>query len=164
MQYLLAFSGVGEDRLRLRWVSAAEGQLFARYVKEYSDDIRNAGPFRREEFEMSLNALERALATSRLRWLMGTELQVTEKGNVYGEVLSEDVYQKVLRETAQAEYQKALVFEAMKQGARTMRDIAFVTGLGVYEVSCRMNELERTQQAAFQGYEGKTPLFALSAP
>ena len=159
VQYLLAYSGIGSDRLRLRWVSAAEGQLFAQNIKEYSHDIRAVGPFQPEDFEMPLDALQRVLSSSRLRWLMSMEVQVTGKGNVYGDVLGEDEYERVLKETAQAEYEKSLILEAMKRGSQTVRDIAKDTGLAVYEVSCRLNELERAQKAEFQGYQGKTPMF-----
>ena len=157
VQHLLTFSGIDSDRLRLRWVSAAEGQLFAQNIKEYSHDIRAIGPFQPEDFEMPLGALQRVLSSTRLRWLMSMEVQVTGKGNVYGDVLGEKDYERVLLETAQAEYEKCLILESMKQGSQTVRDIAI--GLAVYEVSCRLNELERAQQAEFQGYQGKTPMF-----
>jgi hypothetical protein len=160
VQHLLALSGVGSDRLRLRWVSAAEGLLFAQNIKEYSDDVRALGPFQPEDYEMALSALERVLASSRLRWLIGMEVKITEKGNVYGEVLEEEDYRRVLRETAQAEYEKCLILEAMKQGSHTVRDLAMDTGLAVHDVSCRLNELERSHQAEFSGYHGKTPMFA----
>ena len=163
VQHLLNLSGVGSERLRLRWVSAAEGQLFAQNIKEYTDDVRALGPFRPEDFQMALTALETVLASTRLRWLMGMELQVTGKGNVYGEVLGEEDYRRVLLETAQAEYEKCLILEAMKQGSHTVRDLAMDTGLHVHAVSCRLNELERSHQAEFRGYQGKTPTFAASA-
>ena len=37
---LINLSGIGVDRVKLRWVSAAEGQLFANLVTELSAVMR----------------------------------------------------------------------------------------------------------------------------
>ena len=42
MQHL----GIEEERLRLEWISAAEGQKFADTVREYIEQIRSLGPLR----------------------------------------------------------------------------------------------------------------------
>jgi F420-non-reducing hydrogenase iron-sulfur subunit len=36
--------GLGEERLRLEWVSAAEGGRFARLIKEFVEDVKKVGP------------------------------------------------------------------------------------------------------------------------
>jgi phytoene dehydrogenase-like protein len=159
VQYLLALSGIGAERLCLRWVSAAEGERFARYVEEYSEVIRNLGAFFPEEFDMSLGALERTFGASRLRWLMGMELKITEQGNVYEEKLQEQKYRKILEDVAEEEYEKALVLEALRHGIAAVRDIALETGLAVYKVSCRLNELERSREVELKEYLGTTPQF-----
>jgi F420-non-reducing hydrogenase iron-sulfur subunit len=41
---LLGFIGISPDRLMLDWVSASEGEKFARVVTEFSDKIRKLGP------------------------------------------------------------------------------------------------------------------------
>jgi hypothetical protein len=159
VEYLLDLSGVGSGRLFLRWVSAAEGQQFASYVREFSDSIGNRGPFVPEEFGMPLAALERTLGAPRLRWLMGMEVQVTERGNAYGERVQEGAYEEVLQRAAREEYEKALVLEALHRGHESVRDIAMETGMSVYGVSCRLNELERTRLVGLKGYRGTTPEF-----
>jgi len=159
VQYLLDLSGIGSDRLCLRWVSAAEGRQFAQYVREYSELIGNVGAFVPEEFDMALAALDRTLGAPRLRWLMGMEVAVTEHGNAYGEKVQEGKYQQVLQQAAREEYEKALVLEALHRGHDSVREIAMETGLPVYAVSCRLNELERTRLVELKGYRGSTPEF-----
>ncbi len=44
LQSLLAFIGLDPQRLRLDWVSASEGERFARIATEFSDSIRGLGP------------------------------------------------------------------------------------------------------------------------
>ena len=41
----LAQLGVEEDRVRLEWVSASEGERFASIVNEMTEKVRELGPF-----------------------------------------------------------------------------------------------------------------------
>ena len=42
--HLLGVAGLGRDRVQIRWISSAEGQLFAEYVTELTAMIRALGP------------------------------------------------------------------------------------------------------------------------
>ena len=44
LQRLLDIIGFDPRRLRLQWVSASEGQLFADYMSEFTELIRTLGP------------------------------------------------------------------------------------------------------------------------
>jgi coenzyme F420-reducing hydrogenase delta subunit/ferredoxin len=46
LQALLAFAGLEPERLRLDWVSASEGERFARIVNEFTEVVRSLGPVR----------------------------------------------------------------------------------------------------------------------
>lgn len=51
LKNLLEYIGIDPRRVRMTWVSAAEGKKFAEVVKEVTDDIREIGPmqhFKRE--------------------------------------------------------------------------------------------------------------------
>jgi F420-non-reducing hydrogenase iron-sulfur subunit len=51
LKNLLEYAGIDPRRVRMTWVSAAEGNKFAEVVKEVTDDIKKLGPmqhFRRE--------------------------------------------------------------------------------------------------------------------
>jgi F420-non-reducing hydrogenase iron-sulfur subunit len=47
LRQLLAYAGIEPDRLRLEWVSAAEGERFATIVKEFTETVRELGPIKR---------------------------------------------------------------------------------------------------------------------
>ncbi len=158
---LLDIAGVGRDRLQLRWVSAAEGQLFADYVTELTELLRGLGPLRLSRWRLPLAAVQRALNSPQLRWLMGVDRQLTEKETVYGDRLEAGEFQNVLDRCARQEYEKALLVEVLQEGPQTVRQMADKTGLPVYCVSQRLNELERTGQADLLGFEGTTPKFTL---
>jgi F420-non-reducing hydrogenase iron-sulfur subunit len=46
LKKMLAQLGVEEERTRLDWVSASEGERFASIVDEMTEQVRRLGPFR----------------------------------------------------------------------------------------------------------------------
>jgi F420-non-reducing hydrogenase iron-sulfur subunit len=44
LQKLLDQFGIERERVRLEWVSASEGEKYARAVREMTDDLRHLGP------------------------------------------------------------------------------------------------------------------------
>jgi F420-non-reducing hydrogenase iron-sulfur subunit len=41
---VLKFVGIDEDRIRLEWMSAAEGEKFAEVIKSFTEQVESAGP------------------------------------------------------------------------------------------------------------------------
>lgn len=152
-------SGIGSGRMALHWVSAAEGQLFAQKVTELTESVRRLGPFDPGQYQLQLAAVTTVLQGQRLRWLVGMEREVTERANVYHEKIDESAYRALVSAAAEEEYQKALLMEALNGGPLSVREMAARTGLPVYTVSIRLNDLERRGQAELKGYEGSTPKF-----
>jgi DNA-binding transcriptional ArsR family regulator len=146
--------------LQLAWVSAAEGQLFAELVTEITDVIKSMGPFDAVANTFSLEAMLRTLETETVRWLMGMQRQLTEKGNVYGEKVKPDAYLKLLDENIKSEYQKSLIYLSLREGPLSVREIDSRTNIGIQNVSNLLTALEGQGQVELHGYEGRTPKFA----
>ena len=159
VEQLMELSGIGVDRVKLRWVSAAEGQLFANLVKELSGVMQAMGPFDLDGHKLPLAAVEGALNSPRLRWLMGMERQLIEHENVYHLKLDEANYKQLLKAAAEEEYQKALILEVLNAGPQSVREIAAQSGLPVYTISILLSEIEKAGQVDLHGYEGTTPKF-----
>jgi DNA-binding transcriptional ArsR family regulator len=157
---LLDYAGIGQERLQLGWVSAAEGQLFADYVSEFTDLIKTAGPFDTEVNRLRLEAVLRTLETETVRWLMGMQRELTEKGNVYGDKVEPDVYLKLLDENIKSEYQKSLIYLSLREGPLSVGEIDSRTNIGIQNVSNLLTDLEGQGQVELHGYEGRTPKFA----
>lgn len=45
LKKLLAQFGIEDDRVRLEWVSAAEGERFAKVITDMTEKVRKLGPF-----------------------------------------------------------------------------------------------------------------------
>jgi F420-non-reducing hydrogenase iron-sulfur subunit len=48
LQKMLGYWGINPKRVRLDWVSAAEGERFAHVVTEFTEEVRKLGPFSKE--------------------------------------------------------------------------------------------------------------------
>jgi F420-non-reducing hydrogenase iron-sulfur subunit len=163
VRYLLEISGLHQERLQVRWVSATEGQQFAEYVTELTEVLRKLGPLDRVEMGLPLAAVSRSLLNPNLRWLMGMGRQLTEQENVYHERLDVAVYERMVESCATEEYQQALIYEALKAGPQTVRQIAASTGLPIYTIASRLNDLEETALVSILGHEGTSPKFGILA-
>jgi predicted ArsR family transcriptional regulator len=73
--------------------------------------------------------------------------------------VDEGFYQDLMHQASRDEYQKALLLETLKEGPLSVREMAGKTGLPVYTVSLRLNDLERRGLAELKGYDGSTPKF-----
>ena len=47
LKQLLDFIGIEPDRVRMTWVSAAEGKKFAEVIEEITEDIKKLGPMKK---------------------------------------------------------------------------------------------------------------------
>jgi F420-non-reducing hydrogenase iron-sulfur subunit len=159
VEQLMSLSGIGVDRVKLRWVSAAEGQLFANLVRELSQVMQAMGPFDLDRYKLPLAAVEGALNTPRLRWLMGMERQLVEHENVYHLKIDEADYKQLLKVATEEEYQKALILEVLSEGPQSVREISGKSGLPIYTISILLSEIEKAGQIDLHGYEGTTPKF-----
>jgi len=163
VRYLLDLSGIGQDRLQVRWVSATEGQQFADYVTQLTELLREIGPLERDKMALHLAAVSRAINNPDLRWLMGMQRQLTERENVYHEKLDRASYEDVIKSAAKEEYYRGLIYATLKDGPQTVRQIAGVTGLPLYTISLRLNDLEKISLVSIMGHEGHSPKFGLLA-
>jgi coenzyme F420-reducing hydrogenase delta subunit len=49
MKKVLEQLGVEDGRVRLEWISSAEGTKFAKVMAEFTEQVRQLGPFKRDQ-------------------------------------------------------------------------------------------------------------------
>ncbi len=156
---LLELAGIDRERVQLRRVSGAEGTLFSEYMRDISKTTTELGPFDAEKYKLQLAAIKRALGTMRLRWLSGMEDQLGKRDNVYGEKTDPELMKEIIDESISSEYHKACIVEMLQEKPMSVREMADLSGIPVYTVSSRLNELEREGKAEFHSHEGTTAKF-----
>lgn len=159
-QKLLELAGIGKNRLHLYWCSSAEAQRFAEIVTTVTGEVRKAGKFDPKMFELELVAAEATLSGEILRWMVGKEMKITTKGDVYGRQWDTDSYEKALGKTLEREYQKNLILQAIKAGATAPRAIREKIGLDLKRISYLIADMEKRSMVAFTGMEDSVPVFA----
>jgi F420-non-reducing hydrogenase iron-sulfur subunit len=87
------------------------------------------------------------------------EYPLQTRNNVYDTKTDPALFQEVLDEAIVSEYHKGLLLEVLKEGSLSVREMAAKTGLPVYTISKRLNELENEGLAEFASHEGTTPKF-----
>jgi hypothetical protein len=157
---LLELAGIGENRLHLYWCSSAEAQRFAEIVTTVTTDVRKAGKFDPNLFALELVAAEATLSGEILRWMVGKELRITTKGDVYNRKWDTDTYEKALDQTLEREYQKNLILQAIKAGCTAPRAISKKIGLDVGLISYLLADMEKMSMVEFTGMKDSVPVFA----
>ena len=159
-QNLLDLAGIGRDRLHLAWVSSAEAQRFVDIVTQATQSIKEQGPFDAAAQALPLQAAENTLTGETIRWMVGKEVQITTKGDVYGRPWDEDSFEKILGAALEREFHKNLILEGIKEGRTAPRDLSPVIGLDLKRISYLLADMEKTGMVAFKGMEDSKPVFA----
>jgi len=159
-QKLLEISGIGDERLHFEWVSSAEAQRFVEVVNTTTESIKKQGKLDADKFELELEALEMTVSGESIRWLVGKEVKITTEGDVYGRSWDLEKYESVLHKELEREYQKNMIYLAVREGKTSVRDISARIGVDLLQVSYLLADLERTNRVEFTGMQESKPMFA----
>jgi hypothetical protein len=151
-------AGIGKDRLHLAWVSSAEAQRFVEVAETVIETVRQLGPLKAKEMELS--AAEMTVSGEIVRWLVGKEVKMTTKGDVYGRPWDTDSYEAFMDTVLEREFHKNLIYMAIKEGSTSVREISKKTGLPMLRISYLLADLEKTSKVEFTGTDNSIPVFA----
>jgi len=157
---LLEMAGIEQERLHLEWVSSAEAQRFAQIVSRVVESVRTVGPIGLEHLGLQLEACEMTLNSENIRWLVGKELKITSRGDVYGRQWDVRNYESFLDHLLEREYHKNLIYLSVKEGQESVREISRKTGLDLKRISYLLADLEKANRIEFRGMKEKRPVFA----
>ncbi len=156
----MQISGIGEERLHIEWISSAEAQRFVDTAFYIADSVKKQGEFDPSKFKNELEAAEMTMKNESVRWLVGKEAKITSDGDVYGRAWDVESYEEIIDNELEREYQKNLIYLAIKNGNRSVRDVGENTGLELLRVSYLLADLERSNMVEFTGMEDRKPVFA----
>ncbi|MFX1355244.1 MAG: hydrogenase iron-sulfur subunit [Promethearchaeota archaeon] len=128
-QKFLSLIGLN-DRIRLDWVSASEGQRFSEVVTKFVNDMKELGPSPLSGENPDLNLLEKvkaikmAVSCNRMRALVGRQRKITEEENVYGEKYPVEQFNKLMEQAIKEEYERHLILLALEKYSKSVKDLA----------------------------------------
>jgi len=158
---LFDIAGIGKDRIHLAWVSSAEAQRFVEVANTVNESVKAQGKFDPKAFSFELAAAEMTLAGETLRWMVGKEVKITTDGDVYGRKWDTESFETILNAVLEREYQKNLIYQAVKDGYTSVRDINQKIGLDLKRISYLLADLEKTNKVEFTGMKDRIPVFAV---
>ena len=165
LKMLMALTGLESGRLRLEWVSAAEGQRFAQLVTEFTEQIKKLGrsPLSGEKpnqkiFE-NLQAAKNAASDFQLRVLVGRERELTEKSNAYKEKISQEEFDALLEEIVEAEFVRHKIQLLTKTKPLSVKALAEAVEMKPATVLRHIVNMRRKGMITMDHVEGTTPLY-----
>jgi len=160
VEKLLELARVDRKRFYLDWVSAAEGERFARIVTEFTKKIEELGRLEKDEsLTLSLKAARITTQGEKIRWLVGNELDLLEKGNVFGEKISLIEFSRLMDTTLQDDYRKNRIALLLEKNPYSVREVADLVQLSPEQVSSYLVDLEELGMVSLHSIEGKTPKY-----
>ena len=158
LEKFLEILGVNPERLFLDWVSASEGERFANLVRDFIEKIKDFGPLRvdvpLEELQRRLVSARDVLSQQRMRWLINRERDLLENGNVFGESVNQDEFNKVKFEALTREYEKNRILNSINSKALSVKEIAKILALPSRDVVRNLIALEQNGLVTVSGIEG----------
>jgi len=132
---LLGLVGFEPERLGAEWTSALDEERFKESLKEFIGHIAGLGanPLSAAQLDPLLH--ERMLAAKatvegfRDRALASKELEVTEKGNIYGEKVPRFKFEEVQDEALRAEFYRNWIYLLLTKGASSVQGLSERVGL-----------------------------------
>ncbi len=155
--------GLQPERLQLDWVSAAEGQRFGQLITSFTDKIRELGPISDiPDYQNKAKLGGNIVGVTRLRWLVGKEYEIFEKGNVYKEEIDQDEYKNIMWQNIEFEFKKELICSALAEEPRMVRDIAEELALPNKLVFDYITEMENEGRIHLVDFDGNLPRYRLA--
>ena len=117
--------GIEPERLYLDWVSAAEGKRFSEVVTKFTEQVRELGPIsKHKDISETITLGERIVESVRIRWLVGKQRELVEKGNVYHEKVNDQQITDLLWDNINKEYDRQRIFTLLKRQSESAVTIA----------------------------------------
>jgi F420-non-reducing hydrogenase iron-sulfur subunit len=169
IKLLLEKTDLEPERFHLEWVSAAEGPKFAEVVKDFTAKISSFGPnpiFTDGKIDdkklTKLLGAKHASEAFKLRAVVGREKKLTEEGNVYGEKISQDEYQKWMADFVDEQYIRNRILDAVRVEPKTVQQLSEDLKIPTKIVFIHVGRLWKKQMILPVGSMGVSPTYSIA--
>jgi heterodisulfide reductase subunit A-like polyferredoxin/coenzyme F420-reducing hydrogenase delta subunit len=159
---LLEFVGIKKGRLRLEWLSAAEGAKFAQVAREFTEQLTELGLIQNDEYsKLDLNAALTSASGTRLRIIAAKTKEFVELGNEYGEVFTNHEVDRLLNEIVFDEFISNKIKELLKESSESIKHLSDIMSLPVSRIFQNIQTLIHNNEVELDRINGTTPIFKL---
>ena len=155
---LMEVADMEPARLAIKWASPSDEGSAMKALDDYLDGFVGLGELKLENKD-KLNAAKLTMKNFRMRAFVGKELMLTEKGNVYGEKLSQDEYDGVADEALELEFYRNWVHMILKTESLSVKQLAKRVGLDTKDVLGHIVMLNDRGLIQRDGVDGMSPLY-----
>ena len=165
VKIMLKRAGVEPERLRMDFMSAAEGAKFAEAVRSFSEEICSLGPTpildekHRAKLKKSISALSEAMSRMRLRALVGKWRRVVESGNVYGDKVDGEKWREMLIGVVNEEFTRNHVLVLLKEKPRSCVELAKNMDIDPASALRALTYLRQKNLIDVQKVENRSPIY-----
>ncbi len=160
---LLHEAGFDENRLRLEWVSASEGERFSKVITEFTEQISKLGPnpikSGDQKLIANLESAKQAALEFRLRALVGKEYKITTEGNVYGDVKTEEEWDDMFDLAIKNEFTRKQILNLTGKQPYSVIDLAKELDQPSDKILEHIVYLRKNNLVAMDSIDGTTPKY-----
>lgn len=162
---LLGLAGFEPDRLRSEWMTALDEGRFSEALTDFTNHVTAMGPsplsMERPDPRLREKMLiaKATLEGFRNRALSSKELEVTEKGNVYGEKVSRLIFGDIQGGALRAEFYRNWIYALLKRGTSSVEELSESTGLLEGQVLRHIVAMRQRNMVSLDRIEGITPFY-----
>ena len=162
---LLKEAGFDPQRLHLEWVSASEGERFSKVITDFTNKIKSLGPNPvrqpgdNKKIIENLETAEEAALEFRLRALVGKEYKITNEGNVYGDIKTEEEFENMFNLAIKNEFIRYRIIKLTGKQPYSVIELAKELDLPTDKVLEHIVYLRKNNYIAMDRIEGTTPKY-----
>ena len=146
--------GLNPERLRLEWISAAEGGRFAEVMSDFVSKLRELGPlgqgegFGAPDLKLKLNALDRLVPYVKL--VEREKLRISVRSEeAYEEFYASEATNQLIGEMIGEKLAISQILTLLRDGASSAREISDRLGMTQSEVSRLLNDSSRKKLVTY---------------
>jgi len=161
----LVYAGLNPARLWFGNLSSAEAAKFARYNTEFVEQIREIGPLGAgdtigmPELTERLKIAQKALASPKLRWVIGKKPVFLKDGNKYAEVFTEHEINRTLSGIIIDEMAVHSILAALQKRPVAVIDLAEELQIPAPDTLKYVLALKRRGLVELDRVEGRSPVY-----
>jgi len=157
--------GINPERLYCGWIGADDEQAVKRVMDAFHTKAESLGRLgdaeglEKGELESRLKALKEVFSGERMRWLIGKDLDMSGKTDVFGDPVSKDSFEKELMDIFRSEYDRSRILIASEDSARSVVEIAKMTAVNPESVVREVVVLKRLGKLSIEGIVEGVPQY-----